>query len=86
MRAIQFVTDLIDSGRLKDGQLKRMMIHSIEAQDVMTGLGVSSKLNPDWNFLTHLRDVGREHAERWLALNYERLGRESTVDVRANFL
>src|SRR5215468_3519388 len=86
MRAIQFVTDLIDSGRLKDGQLKRMMIHSIEAQDVMAGLGVSSKLNPDWNFLTHLRDVGRACAERWLQLNFERIGRASTVDVRARFL
>jgi NTE family protein len=86
MRAIQFVTDLIDGKRLKEGQLKRMLIHSIEAQDVMTGLGVSSKLNPDWDFLTHLRDVGRARAERWLELNYERIGRDSTVDVRANFL
>jgi NTE family protein len=86
MRAIQFVTDLIDGGRLKDGQLKRMLIHSIEAQDVMAGLGVSSKLNPDWDFLCHLRDVGRARADQWLALNYERIGRESTVDLRLNFL
>ena len=86
MRAIQFVTDLIDKDRVKDGQLKRMLIHSIEAQEVMTGLGVSSKLNPDWDFLTHLRDVGRARADQWLALNYERIGRESTVDLRASFL
>jgi NTE family protein len=86
MRAIQFVTDLIDTDRLKDGQLKRMLIHSIEAQDVMAGLGVSSKLNPDWDFLTHLRDVGRARADQWVQLNYARIGRESTVDVRANFL
>jgi NTE family protein len=86
MRAIQFVTDLIDRGQVKDGKLKRMLIHSIEAQDVMAGLGVSSKLNPDWDFLTHLRDVGRARAESWLALNYACVGRESTVDVRANFL
>jgi NTE family protein len=86
MRAIQFVTDLIDSGRLKDGQLKRMLIHSIEAQDVMAGLGVSSKLNPDWDFLNHLRDVGRARTDQWLALHYGRIGRESTVDLRVNFL
>src|SRR5262249_17918508 len=86
MRAIQFVTDLIDRDQIKDGRLKRMLIHSIEAQDVMAGLGVSSKLNPDWDFLTHLRDVGRVCAERWLQLNFERIGRTSTVDVRARFL
>ena len=86
MRAIQFVTDLIDRGQVKDAKLKRMLIHSIDAQDVMAGLGVSSKLNPDWDFLTHLRDVGRARAESWLALNYARVGRESTVDVHASFL
>jgi NTE family protein len=86
MRAIQFVTDLIDQGRIKDGSLKRMLMHSIEAQDVMGRLGVSSKLNPDWGFLTYLRDVGRERAEEWLDCNYDRIGAESTVDVRARFL
>jgi NTE family protein len=86
MRAIQFVTDLIDQDRVKGGQLKRMHIHSIEAQDVMCGLGVSSKLNADWDFLTYLRDVGRERAERWLDANFQRIGLESTVDVRLRFL
>ena len=86
MRAIQFVTDLIDQNRIKDGSLKRMLIHSIEAQEVMGRLGVSSKLNPDWGFLTYLRDIGRERAGQWLERNYDRIGSESTVDVRARFL
>jgi NTE family protein len=86
MRAIQFVTDLIDQDRIKDGGLKRMLIHSIEAQDVMGRLGVSSKLNPDWGFLTYLRDVGRERTREWLDRNYDRLGAESTVDIRSRFL
>ncbi len=86
MRAIQFVTDLIDQDRIRDGGLKRMLIHSIEAQDVMCGLGVSSKLNADWDFLTHLRDVGRERTDLWLAANFERIGVESTADVRSRFL
>jgi NTE family protein len=86
MRAIQFVTDLIDSGKIANGGLKKMHIHSIEAQDVMAGLGVSSKLNPDWGFLTYLRDRGRESAAEWLDGNYEHVGRKSSVDVRARFL
>ena len=36
-RAIQFVTDLIDDGHVKNGHLKKMLIHSIEAQVVMCG-------------------------------------------------
>ena len=42
--------------------MKRMLIHSIAADDFMQGLGVNSKLNADWEFLTHLRDVGRAEA------------------------
>jgi NTE family protein len=86
MRAIQFVTDLIDQDRIKEGSLKRVLMHSIEAQDVMGRLGVSSKLNPDWGFLTYLRDIGRERTAEWLDRHYDRIGAESTVDVRARFL
>jgi NTE family protein len=86
MRAIQFVTDLIDSGKVTNGGLKKMNIHSIEDQEVMTKLGVSSKLNPDWGFLTYLRDRGRERAEEWLDGNFDHVGRKSTVDIAARFL
>jgi len=86
MRAIAFVTRLIDDGTVAPGALKRMLLHSIEAEDFMRGLSVSSKLNPDWEFLTHLRDVGRACAEEWLAASFERLGVESTVDVHETYL
>ena len=90
MRVIQLVTDMIDrgqvkNGQVKSGQLRRMLIHSIEAPDVMDGLGVSSKLNPAWDFLAYLRDVGRDRAGAWLDANYERIGRDSTVDIRTRF-
>ena len=41
MRAISFVTKLIEDGKLKEGDVKHMMLHSIEADDVMRGLGVA---------------------------------------------
>ncbi|MEE2693100.1 MAG: patatin-like phospholipase family protein [Pseudomonadota bacterium] len=86
MRAISFVTKLIDDGDIVDKQMKRMLIHSIEAEEFMRHLGVSSKLNPDWEFLTHLRDVGREKAETWIEANFSDLGRKSTVDIQATYL
>ena len=33
----------------------------------MKGLGVASKLNADWEFLTHLQKIGRERAQAWIA-------------------
>ncbi|HEX5958039.1 MAG TPA: patatin-like phospholipase family protein, partial [Hyphomicrobiaceae bacterium] len=43
----------------------RMRIHRI-ASEVMLGLGYSSKLNAEWDFLTMLRDEGRKTAEAFL--------------------
>ncbi len=86
MRAISFVTKLIDSGELKSDGMKRMLVHSISADEVMNGLGHTSKLNADWEFLVSLRDTGRAHADAWLQGNAEKLGRESTVDIRATYL
>ena len=34
----------------------------------------TSKLNADWEFLTHLRDDGRDFAGQWLDENFSRLG------------
>jgi NTE family protein len=86
MRAIAFVTKLIDDGKTTDGSLKRMLIHAIEADDVMQGLGPMSKLNADWDFLMHLHDIGYERADRWLKSHLGMVGIESTVDVRAKYL
>jgi NTE family protein len=71
----------IKDGQVKPGTMKRMLIHSIAADDFMQGLGVNSKLNADWEFLSHLRDVGRAEAKAWLVRNFEHLARRSTTDL-----
>ncbi len=80
MRAIHFVTKLIDEGKLVDNGMKKMLIHSIAADDVMQGLNATSKLNADWEFLTHLRDLGRERAQTWLKRTFTHLNRKTTID------
>jgi hypothetical protein len=47
MRAIDFVTRLIDEGALDGTRNRRMLIHSIDAEPEMARLGVSSKFNAD---------------------------------------
>ena len=54
MRAIAFVTSLIERGKLSQDEAKQMLIHSIRADEEMVQHGVSSKLNSQWSFLTHL--------------------------------
>ena len=79
MRAISFVTGLIESGHLDEG--KHVFIHGISDDKLMTGLGVASKLNADWEFLTHLRDAGRMRGEQWLGECFAKVGSEATVDI-----
>ncbi len=84
MRAVAFVTKMIDEGKMRGG--KRMLIHAIDAEDVIGELSNSSKMNADWDFLTHLYRIGRDRADDWIAANFDRLGVESTVDLKTKYL
>ncbi|WP_422001674.1 patatin-like phospholipase family protein [Reyranella sp.] len=86
MRAIAFVTDLIDEGKLDNNQYKRVNVHWIEAEQRMRGLGVSSKLNARMDFLLHLKEIGRDVAESWLASHFDAIGQRSTIDIKEKFL
>jgi NTE family protein len=86
MRAIAFVTKLIDDGTITGSQVKRMYMHGIVADEVLTKLGVVSTMNTDWEFLQWLRDVGRRYGEAWLTATWDRLGKESTIDLVALYM
>jgi NTE family protein len=86
MRAIAFVKRLIDEGKLPAKDYKNMRIHMIEAEEIMSSLKPSSKLNADWTFLSHLHNIGTQAAEDWVEKNYDKLGKEGTIDVRKEFL
>jgi len=86
MRAIAFVSHLIEDGQLRDDKHRRMLIHSIQDEAFMTSLGVTSKLNADWGFMIKLRDVGRACASKWLDEHFDDLGARSSTDIRDVFL
>lgn len=86
MRAIEFITRLIDSEVLDAKEYKRIYVHSIRDDAQMTQLGVATKLNPDWEFLCRLRDAGRRRASEWLDEHYDSVGRTSTLDLQDVFL
>ena len=89
LRAIAFVTKLIEQDWLKDehrDKLKHILIHSIRADEALCDLTVASKFRTDWAFLCGLRDLGRAAAARWLERAYDHLGHHSTVDLRSEYL
>lgn len=86
MRAVHFVTRLIDEGRLDRDGYKRMLIHMVEADAELRPLGASSKLNAEGDFLRHLKAIGRRACGNWLRRAASSLGVESTVDLEATYL
>jgi NTE family protein len=86
MRAIAFVSKLLEEHKLDPQRYKRLNLHFIESETEIAPLGASSKLNTDWKFLTELRDRGRETAKHWLARHFDQIGKESSVDIRERFL
>ena len=82
MRAIDFVQRLLDAGRLEQPRYRRIFLHCIEDEDRMRKFKLSTKLNGDWEFLQVLRRYGREAADRFLAEQFDSIGRESTLDIQ----
>jgi NTE family protein len=86
MRAIDFVSRLLHEGKLDRDRYKDMHIHLIYASELVHKLNASSKMNADWDFFQHLKAIGRQTAEQWLKDSWDKVGRESSVDIRAKFL
>jgi len=84
-RAIDFVCKLLDAGKLSPEAYVRPFIHRIEADKELAAYTAASKFDTSWSFLTQLRDIGREAAKRWLAVNYDAIGRKGTLDLRMAF-
>jgi NTE family protein len=86
MRAIDFVARLIKTGRLEKSEYKDMRMHLIYASEEMHKLNASSKMNADWDFFLHLKEVGRVTADKWLKREWKNLGVRSSVNIRDKFL
>lgn len=85
IRAIAFVTKLIDKGWIKEQYLdniKRKYIHIIRSDEIMNKFSLINKYNLHWDFLSHLRDLGRENASKWLKENFDHLGKKPTTEFQ----
>ena len=86
-RAIDFVTRLIDQGKLPrgtgKGQYRRINVHRIALDSTFKALTASSKLNSDFDFFEMLKKGGREAAKEFLDAHFDDIGVRSTVDLGA---
>ncbi len=85
LRTIHQVDQLIDAGKLGEDLARKIHLHMIDGCDDMLEMGASSKLNSEWAFLIHLRDIGRAAADRWLTTNFDAIGARSTLDTSTLF-
>ncbi len=88
LRAIGFVHKLLDDGWIKDeyrDRLRDIRIHSVRSDRALTEYDVSSKFRTDWAFLTALKQKGRDIADAWLEENFDKIGKESSIDLRQMF-
>lgn len=81
LRAIMLLRELIEAEGLERERYREMRLHRIHADEDLLGLKASSKLNAEWAYLCHLRDLGRERTDRWLKENWDALGDRSTFEL-----
>ena len=83
LRAVEFVTQLIEEGKLSPDEYKNVHLHRIDASGVLDDHEASSKGTAEWDYFVQLRDAGRRTAQSWLAAHYEAIGVRGTLDVRS---
>jgi NTE family protein len=86
-RAIDFVTRLIDQGRLPRGrgagEYRRVNVHRIALDSAFKELTADSKLDSDFAFFELLRNGGQRAGGDFLSKHFDDLGVRSTVDLAA---
>lgn len=86
IRALAVLKELIKVGNLEGERFRDSLFHRIHADKELKSLSVSSKFNTEWEFLTHLHDVGYRSTSAWLDQHFDDLGKRSTLDYESVYL
>ena len=85
LRAIEFVQRLLDQGAVEEGTMSRVRVHMIADDVLMEQLSVATKLVPNPVIISTLKEAGERAAEAFLAEHKDKIGTESSVDLREMF-
>ena len=81
LRAINFVQRLIAEGTIAEGAMKRVLVHMIADDELMTELSVASKMIATPGIVLELRDAGRRAAGDFLTRHRDKIGVSSSVNL-----
>ncbi|WP_299983112.1 patatin-like phospholipase family protein [uncultured Ruegeria sp.] len=85
LRAINFVQRLLAEGKLRAGEMNRVLVHMIADDELMNDLSAATKTVPNPVVLNRLKHAGRAAADHFLRAHKKDLGERSTVDLPAMF-
>jgi NTE family protein len=80
LRMIAILREVADPGTGEGARWAKMRTHRI-LTDVLAGLGASSKVNAEWEFITMLKTEGRKSTDEFLAAHSGDIGSRSTADL-----
>jgi NTE family protein len=86
MRAIAFITKLIDDGIIQRGKLKRLYMHMIRDDMFVGSLEQVSGYVVDPDFLKYLYDAGRRFGRNWLKHNFDSIGVKTTARIEEDYI
>lgn len=81
LRALGFLWELLHQENSENQRYRDARLHRVHGDETMLELSVSSKFNAEWDFLTYLRDAGRESAAKFLDRYYDDIGERSTFEL-----
>ncbi len=77
------LAELEAAGVTYTGRYKPIRLHAIRNDKFVEQLGFISKNSTSWSFLSALRDVGFQTAATWVARHLDKVGKRSSVNVKA---
>lgn len=80
LRAIRFVTRLLQEGRLDPARYKNVLMHRVDGGAALAAFGAASKTRADSAFVRRLFELGRQAGHDWLAAHYDDVGQRSSMD------
>jgi NTE family protein len=82
LRAIDFVTRLIDAGKLSRDEYMRPLVHRIDGGKFLSPYSAGTKNDASWPLLMEFFEFGRKSAKQWLEETYDSIGKEGTLNLR----
>lgn len=89
LRSIAFVQKLLEENWLADrmkSKYRKIHVHAIRADKQLSKLSIESKFDTNWRFLTDLKNRGRDAAKTWMQASRKKVGKNSSVNIREEFL